>query len=192
MELLNIQTARAVWLFDIAELNPRGKSIFPEMLEWLKDEYHFDKAPKSVEELDDSKALAFSRGTFQAAEELFVDVELKIFNDGFVATTKSSTKDTEIFLASVLESANAEFTLAYRPEIIRRKLYVSELFVRSSRDLIGINPNLSQVAEKISELLPKSARFSYEYSGLMFSQIQGESPTSLAPFRLERKLNTSP
>ena len=192
MELLSVQVARVVWLFDTAELNPKGKSIFPEMLEWLKEEYHFAQAPESVTQLDDTKALAFSRGTFQAEEEIFVDVELKIYGDGLVANTRSSTKDADAFLEDVLRSAAQEFNLAYKPEIVRRKLYVSEIVVRSAKELIGIDARLLQVAEKVSELLPQNIRFPYEFSGVMFSQLQGDSKTSIAPFRLERKLNTSP
>jgi hypothetical protein len=192
MELVSVATARAAWLFDIAELNPRGKSIFPEILEWLEEEYHFEKAPKSATDLDENKAFAFSRGKFQAGEEIFVDVELKIFTDGLVATSSSSTRDTEAFLESVLKSAAEEFSLAYKPETVRRKLYVSELNVRSSKDLAGINPKLAQVAEKISELLPQNVKLPYEIAGVMISPVQGVSNISISPFRFERKLNTSP
>jgi hypothetical protein len=192
MELISVVTARVVWLFDIAELNPKGKSIFPELLEWLQEEFHFQKAPKSVDELDDTKALTFSRGTFQAGEEIFVDVELKIFSDGLVASTWSSTRNAESFLESVLESAAEEFNLIYKPEIVRRRIYVSELNVRSSKDLVGVNPALVEVASEISRLLPQNLRLPYEFSGIMFSQVQDLSNIAISPFRFERKLKTSP
>ena len=192
MELVSVATARVAWLFDIAELNPRGKSIFPEILEWLEEEYHFEKAPKSATDLDDSKALSFSRGTFQVQEEIFVDVELKIFSDGLVAHTWSSTRNSEAFLDNILKSAADEFNLTYKPEIVRRKICLSELNVRSSKELIGINPKLAQIAEKVSELLPKNIKLAYEFAGLAVWPIQGVSNTSIAPFRFERKLNTSP
>jgi len=192
MELLNIATARVVWLLQIAELNPKGKRIFPEILEWLEEQYHFEKAPKSATDLDDTKALAFSRGKFQAGEEIFVDVDLKIFTDGLVATSWSSTRDTEAFLESVLISAAEEFSLAYKPETVWRKMFVSELNVRSPKSLIGINPNLAQVAEKISEWLPRNVKLPYEVAGVMIAPVQGVSNISIGPFRFERKLNTSP
>jgi hypothetical protein len=192
MELVSVATARVAWLFDIADLNPRGKSIFPEILEWLEEEYHFEKAPKSATDLDENKAFAFSRGKFQAGEEIFVDVDLKIFTDGLVATSSSSTRDTEAFLESVLKSAAEEFSLAYKPEAVRRKLQVSELNVRSAKELIGVNPKLAQVAEKISELLPRNVKLPYEFAGVMISPVQGVSNISISPFRFERKLNTSP
>src|SRR5260370_6959852 len=121
MELVSVATARVAWLFDIAELNPRGKSIFPEILEWLEEEYHFEKAPKSATGLDENKAFSFSRGKFQAGEEIFVDVELKIFTDGLVATSSSSTRHTEAFLDTVLMSAADAFILASKPGTVRLK-----------------------------------------------------------------------
>src|SRR6266446_285007 len=102
MELLNIVTARAVWLFDISELNPSGKTIFPDIFEWLKDAYNFDSAPKSITDVDSTKAFVFSRGTFQVREEIFVDVELKVYSDGFIANTWSSTHHSEAFLEDAL------------------------------------------------------------------------------------------
>jgi hypothetical protein len=192
MELLSVNSARSVWLFDISELNPRGKSLFPELFEWLKDEYHFEKSPESITDVDETKAFVFSRGTFQVKEEIFIDVELKIYNDGLVANTWSSTRETDAFLESVLKSAAEEFSLPYKPEIVRRKMYFSELNVRSLRDLAGINPLLTQFSDKIAELLPKTMRLPFEFSGVMFSPIQGIAPISISPFRFERKLNTSP
>ena len=123
MELLSVLTARSVWLFDLAELNPGGKSVFPELFDWLKETYNFEKAPKSVEDADPTKALVFSRGKYQAQEEIFVHVaELKLYNDGLIATTQSSTRDTDAFLDDVLKTASQEFSLSYKPEMIRRKL----------------------------------------------------------------------
>ncbi len=192
MELLNVGTARSVWLFDLNELNPRGKSLFPELFEWLEDEYHFEKAPKSTADVDETKAFMFSQGTFQVKEEIFVAVELKIYNDGLVANTWSSTRDTDAFLEEVLKSAATEFSLAYKPEIIRRKMYLSELNISSLRNLAGISPILAQVANKVAELVPGNLGFAFEPAGVMVSPIQGMFPTLISPFRFERKNNTSP
>ena len=190
MELLNVSMARVVWLLDIAELNPRGKSIMSELLEWLKDEFHFEKAPKSVTELDpQTKALSFERGQFQVREEIFVDVSLKIFNDGIIGETYSSTRDSEEFLKDVLETAKREFNLAYRPETVRAKMCTSELFVRSSRSLVTLNPQLSPLAARIRQLLPTKPAVDYETASIALWPVAAPLPNaSLAQFRFERKL----
>jgi hypothetical protein len=194
MELLNISMARAVWLIDIAELNPRGKSIMPELLEWLKEEYHFEKAPSAVTDLDEkTKALSFERGQFQVREEIFVDIALKIFSDGFVAETYSSTQDSEAYLRDVMESAAREFSLAYKPEMVRAKLCTSEVYVRSTKNLAGFNPKLSDFAAKISALLPTKPRVEYEVASVAFWPVVHPLPnTSLAQFRFERKIGSLP
>jgi hypothetical protein len=122
MELLNVATARAVWLFDVNELNPRGKSFFSDLLEWLKDSYRFEKAPSSITDLDkDTNGWNFMRGSFQVADEMFVDVNLRIYTDGLVADTWSSTRDSEAFLDDAMNSACEEFHLAYKPQTVRKK-----------------------------------------------------------------------
>jgi hypothetical protein len=192
MELLNIITARAVWLFDINEINPRGKSIFPELFEWIEERYQFAKAPKSINDLDETKALTFSNGIFQVREEVFVDVELKLYNDGLIANSRSSTRDSEAFLESVSRAAADEFSLTFSSEIVRRKTYLSEMNVRSLRLLAGINPALAQLPAKISEAVPESVNPPFEVGGIVVSPVQSMSPQILSAFRLERKLNTSP
>src|SRR6266404_5767037 len=165
MELLNVVTARAVWLFDVNELNPTGKSFFSDLLEWLKDSYHFERSPSSITDLDkDTKAFIFSRGTFQVRDEIFVDVNLKIYSDGLVADTWSSTRDSEAFIADALKSASEEFHLAYKPETIRKKNYLSEVNVYSPVDLVTINPKLAEFSETISRLI----NHEFEFAGISF------------------------
>ena len=194
MELLNISMARAVWLLDIAELNPRGKTIMPELLEWAKEEYHFEKAPSSVTDIDEkTKSLDFDRGQFQVREEFFVDVALKIFNDGFVAETCSSTRDSEAFLKDVVESATKEFSLAYKPEMVRAKMSTSEVFIRSIKDLTGINPKLSEFMAKMANLIPTNPGSDYTVASIAFWAVRRPLPEmSLAQFRFERKVGSLP
>jgi hypothetical protein len=177
----------------IRELNPRGKTIMPELLEWLKETYHFDKAPSSITDLDEkTRALAFERGQFQAKEEIFVDISLKIFNDGIVAETQSSTHDSEAFLEDTLSSATKDFSLAYKPKMIRSKIYFSELYVESVKTLSGMNPRVSEFAAQIASLVPNNAGTGIEFASLGFWPIHPQSHAVIGPFRFERKLHTLP
>lgn len=194
MELLNISMARVVWLIDIAELNPRGKSIMPELLEWLKEEYHFEKAPSTVADLDEkTKSLSFERGQFQAREEFFVDVALKIFTDGFVAESYSSTRDSDAYLKDVLELAAKEFGLAYYPQMVRAKLCTSEMFVHSSKNLVGLNPRLTEFAIRITSLLPTIPKVEYDVASVaLWPRAHSLPNASPAQFRFERKIGSLP
>jgi hypothetical protein len=188
MQLLNVITARAVWLFDVVELNPRGKALFPDLFEWLKGAYDFQKTPSSLTDVDETKAFVCSNGQYQAKEEIFVNVDLKIYNDGLIANTQSSTRDAEHFLEDVLISASAEFNLNFRPEMIRKKLYLSEMNVSSLKNVV--NPGYERFAAKIAQATSCNGPFNFEFGGVSFWPRQTFPPLTVAAFYFERKQNT--
>ena len=189
MRVLNVVAARSTWLFELADLNPKGKSLFPEIIDWLKDTYNFKEAPELAAKVDDSKGLPFKKGEFQAREEVFVDVELTMFNDGLVANSSSSTEDTDKFLENVIASAVMEYNLTFDPSMVRRKLYMSELNVRLDQPLANLNPRLSQFARKISSMNTSAGGNPFEVGGLSFWTDSTYTVTKTPPFMIERKLN---
>jgi hypothetical protein len=188
MELLNIQRARSAWLLHLNDLNPRGKSISESLIEWLGSAYHFSRKPSSPTDLDESKALAFTGGEFQLRDEFFIEVELRIYNDGIVGDTRSSTEDTDKFLQDVLDTFSKEFALPHRPETIRKKLYHSELIVKTDKSLAFLNPRLSQFTAKLAALtgVRNSAT---EPSGIKFWALDTGNP-QMTEFVFERQLGT--
>ena len=191
MELLNIVKARSVWLFDIGELNPSGYSLFPDLFGWLKELYDFNKTPSSVTDMDETKALVFSGGRYQIKDKpTNVDIELKIYADGLVVTSQSSTKYTDAFLEDVLTSASVEFGMHYSPEMIRRILYLSELNFKSIQSFGAINPELQKFADRITDLLPSKQKVEFEFGGVSFWPRQSLPPVPIVAFHIERKLNT--
>jgi hypothetical protein len=182
MELRNIQRARSIWLLDLNDLNPRGKAVGPDLIEWLKDAYQFSKVPKDPNDLDETKALFFGGGQFQVREEIFIGVELRIYNDGLVADTRESTESSDLFLSDVFESAAKEFSLAYKPEMIRKKMYLSELIVSTGKSLAVLNPKLNQFAEKVTKAA--GDKLPVELAGV---SLWSETNPNLLHFRFERK-----
>lgn len=191
MELLNVVKARSIWLFDPNDLNPRGKSVLPDLIDWLKDNYSFSKVPSSPTDFDDTKALPFLDGHFQVKEEIFIGVDLRIYTDGLVADTRSSTTESDAFLKDVLDQAMQEFTLAHGSGVARRTLYASELIVRCTRSLNDLNSKLAIFCEKLSALVSTQNRSPFETFGISFWNAPS-TPAGLQQFRLERKLNTPP
>src|SRR5271166_1810709 len=184
MELISVTKARSIWIFDFAELNPRGKRIQTEFLPWLKESYNFSKFPSSQDDLDETKALAFLDGSFQASPKDTVSIDLRIYSDGFVVDSRSSTKVSDDFMDEVLTRVAGDFDLAYNPKIVRKKLYASELNVRCKRGLQTLNPKLKDFANKLSKLMHSQV----ELSSVAFWSEQRAS-TPFSPFRFERKLN---
>lgn len=190
MELLSINTAKAIWILSVNDLNPRGKNL-DGLLKWLTSKYKFEQYPASSYLEDQSKGYVFSAGSFPRGshkdDNIYVDVT--IFNDGFVANTRSSTKDSDDFLSEALTLATAEFHLAYRPEMIRKKLYLSELEVKMDKSLNLINPKLKAFTERISSLQGSVPQISYECSSIIFLPDPSVQQWRPSNFVLERKLN---
>jgi hypothetical protein len=187
MRVLNVVSASSTWLFDIADLNPKGKSVFPEILEWLKDRYDFKVAPETAEGIEAKEGLQFKKGAYQAREEVFVDVELSVFNDGFVAKSSSSTEDTDRFLDDVISSAVVDFNLTFDPSMIRRKLYLSELNIKLQQPIPNLNPKLSAFASKLTK--DSGSTNPFEAGGLSFWTDVTNSVYKTPPFTIERRLN---
>jgi hypothetical protein len=188
MKLISVTGARSIWLFDINDLNPRGKDVNSELLDFLKEAYFFSKVPKSPTDLDPTKkSLKFEGGRFQIKEEIYISVNLEIYNDGFVADSRSSTRDTDKFVEDLLSLAAKEFSLSYDPSMIRSKMHVSELTVRMDTVLFDLNPKLVNFANTISAMCGLEVP-PFECTLLGFATDLAESRLKPSGFAIERKL----
>jgi hypothetical protein len=191
VKLKSVMMARAIWIFDLQDLNPKGKSIFPGIFDWLKETYQFEKIPKSIEDRDTHGGWAFSQGEFQVKEEIFIDVDLGIYNDGLVATTHSSTNDTEVFLMNVLDLACKEYSLAFHPSMVRRKIYLSEINVECDGSLSKISQPLNEFSTKVSSALKFDGEPRFQLTGIVFGVETTALPVSkqlFSGFQFERKV----
>jgi hypothetical protein len=150
MELLSVAHAKCFWVVDVNELNPRGKNLFTEIVPAIVEEHNFQVAPQ--EGGDFSQGMRFNRGRFRPAGGDIVDLDLIIWSDGVSAETRSFTKDADEFIEEILRML-PEFGLTYRPDMIRRKVYNSQLNVRCSRRLTMLNAALTQFGDKLSHYL---------------------------------------
>ena len=182
MELLNVVKARSIWLFDFADLNPSGRRISTELIEWLKAYYKFSKAPSSPDDIDPTKALAFLDGSFAANASRPIAVDLRMYTDGFVADTRSSTDLSDNFLDDLLQRAAKQFELGYKPTTIRKKMYLSELSLHCDKSLEDVCPKLKAFADKVTTALNRSTKFSS-----VGWWTDPEMQSTLGQFRFERK-----
>ena len=194
MQLLSVITARSIWLFPVIDLNPQGKAIESDLIEWLKTTYRFQKYPSSPLDFDAAtKTLTFVGGKFKSGyedngKERYISVDLSIYTDGLVANTKSSTRDGDKFLDEAISSAVNELHLV-SPKNIRRKLYYSEMDVRLDRPMSLLNPKLEKLAATISSLREDTNPITFEFSGVTFLP-DLTAQASISSFGIERKINT--
>src|ERR1039458_8377358 len=185
MKLISVQLARATWLADVNEFNPRGINLFASFAPSLIENYKFKIFPKVEDDL--TKGMKFSKGEYvnQKGESLMV--ELVIYSDGIVADTNASTKDCEEFLEEIAKTF-PNFDLAYAPEMIQRRFYLSQLFVSCSARMNAINEKLSAFGVRLSEAVGQQSH--YELSALEFwpDQTQSFKPGS---FSFQKKAGTA-
>lgn len=185
MKIIHVKLARSIWLFDIMDLNPKGRDLLGDLVTWIKDAYNFAVAPDPDNPVPNTApvvtpvpqtappqapgGLLFQKGSFRVREEIYVAISaLTVYNDGIVVDTTSSTDDADQFADDLLKSAASEFGLSYDAETVRRRLYLSELIVRSDLMLASLNPSLAAFTERLPNRLPEGSRQRFEVASIGF------------------------
>ena len=185
MKLISVSLARSIWLFPMIDLSPRGKSFLP-VYSLLMEKYKFLKIPK-LTELDWQKGLKFEEGSFSDAQGEQLHVTLTVYTDGVVADTRASTDASNAFLEDLLTSVSNQFGYSPHQQIVRRKVYLSELYLQLDSKLLTIHPNMPALAHDLaSELsLVQPPQLTFDF---VFNLVSDPGPTGLIPlaFRLER------
>ena len=185
MNVLFVGLARAIWLFELARLNPTGMSL-KGVIEEIGKRYRFAKAPANELDLDEQRSLAFKAGTFAGVRKVPVIVGLNIYNDGLAADTVSSTDESTEFLLDLAKWLNDTYGLIVPKE--RRVLYLSQIDFQSEVSLTNLNRRLEPFAENLEALSSNKAR--YEVGSIQLWTEDAGKPGSAAPVKIERKIST--
>ncbi len=189
MKLLSVTLARAIWLFQVADLNPQGKSVNADLIERLSQRYSFEKVP-NAEELyearEQKKGINFVRGTFDAPSGISIEVSLKIFTDGIMADTKVSTQDSDAFLQDVLGWWHSDLGLLNYKEIAIKKIYLNELHFSSEHSLSLINPKLKKFIEFLAKKKTSPVGGEIYDLGAIGFWVDPEDNNQQRAFRIER------
>jgi hypothetical protein len=194
MKIINVEVARATWLFPLQELNPTGKS-FTQAFIGLKNRYNFKKAPAHSLDVDaESKGLIFNEGEFVNRDGVPVIAKLSIFTDGVVSDTWSSTRDSEDLLEDAMKWIKAEHGLSLPADRTVKKLYLSSLTVMTEKGQIPGRSKLETLAELVSLRLSEAGRPNKGYIVNGFSLLSAEWDQSGSPaqYRFEVKTASHP
>ena len=186
MKLLSVNTARAIWLGQVRDLNPKGMKLERILTSFLVDTYKFEKTPLTQEPTDPNKGLIFENGEFEAKEEHPIIINLTIYNDGLVAESISSTTHSEAFLEDVLIRFSEFFKISSFTSVFKKKLYSSQLFVYTDKQLKLLNPKLKKISEYLSHNVEQSS-LNFQVGGISFWPDQ-TSKVPPASFTFERAL----
>lgn len=189
MKLLSINLARAIWLGQLIDFNPKGRNLYPIFLPLLVNSYKFKKFPLPNEKLDEVKGIKFEEGEFKNKEdEAIMILSFTIYQDGFVADSRSSTKDSEEFIKEILTRARDEFKLTHYEEVIKRKNYLSQMFVSTDKSLVSLNPKLKEISKYVSDNIVGFENTSFDLGGISFWPDQKRT-INPALFTIERQVN---
>jgi hypothetical protein len=187
MEVLAVRTARTIAYVTGEELNPYGKAVYPKLTEAVVEKYGFMAYPKELSDFDEEKGIVYGAGRWG---DIAIE-RLTLFNNGLVVDTRSSTADSEAIIEEGLQWMADTFGLVFRPDMIARKQYLSELVVRCAKPLDGLNPKLRPFAEKLSKAVSKIANQPLEFqtSNIAIGFDTLSTKLTFSPFRVERLID---
>lgn len=190
MKLTAVLGAKAIWLFDLNLLNPKGLSYKP-LLDGFKDRYKFSVAPNHMLDRDENNkgGLTFDQGEFHTKDGRDIYVSLKVFNDGLVGSTSSSTNDTTEFLEDIRLFVQLE-GFSIPPDEKIGKSFTSTLQVESEAPLLAINPQLERLIQFIeSRVVTMDGRpREFQVTGLALWSEDASKNYAPSTFKFERKL----
>jgi hypothetical protein len=187
MNLVSVVSARAIWLFDLFRLNPKGLSN-KVMISGVTQRYAFSKAPSSMLDVEDN-ALVFDQGEFITEDGNRIYVGIKAYSDGLVGITSSSTRYTTEFMTD-LSLYLVSIGFSFPPPELIKKGFASVLLVESDIELVRINPALERVLEFVHTRLVSldDKPRTYQVSGIGAWTDDAKKPFAPMAFRFERKM----
>lgn len=188
MEISAVLLARFFAFIETYDLNPRGRAHFPAMMDSLVERYGFAKFPQKLEDFDESKGVIF-----QAGRSGKVGIaQVQIFDHAIYVDTTSSTEDSEKFLLEALTWLSEKHGLNFRPEMIKRKTYVSQLSFLSDVVMDAVHPAVLRLADKLTKRVPEFFDQPLHYVPMSFAV--GYDPLSVktgpAIFSIDRRADT--
>lgn len=188
MELLSVLLARAMAWVEPTELNPRASAFYPDLVKAIVARYNFQKFPQTLEEFDESKGVTFIEGKFGNS----VIEQLVIYTYGIVLDTRSSTQESRRILEEAMQWGSKELGLVYKPSMIRRWQYTSNVTFRSDIPLTSVQLAFQRLADGVTKGVAETMNENLKYELVTFTidydQLTRKHP--LGRFSIQRRDNT--
>ena len=190
MKILGTILARAVWVLDMQQLNPNGRSLL-DLYQGIAKHYRFSKFPQHLLDFNAEKALEFNSGTFIKSPNEDRRVGLTIYNNAIVADGLHSTDDSEAFLHDVAKFAAKEHNLVFDLNSIVRTSYSSQLDVQFDSEPPLVNPKLKFLPSRLKSLASSydGNPMNFGFGGLPVWYSGGVNDGGILSFKLEHKWN---
>jgi hypothetical protein len=188
MELTSVVLARASAWVEPVDLNPRGAVFYPDLTKALVTRYNFQKFPQKLEDFDESKGVTFGVGRLGDT----VIEQLVIYTYGIVLDTRVSTQESRRLLEEAFEWGRKELGFVYKPEMVRRWQYASQVTFRSTAPMTGASSAVGKlaaaVAKSVADVTGDNLRYDLAILGVDYDQLTRKHP--LGRFSIQRRDNT--
>jgi hypothetical protein len=185
MQLASVPLARVLAYIEGTELNPRGAVFFPEIIQRIIERFQFQKYPQSFEETDEDKGVNFFEGRWNGVNV----TKLTIFTGALIVDTSSSTADSDKIVEEALLWAATDLGLTYKPGMIKRKQYISDLVFYSDIQLLAAHPAFVNLQKAVTDAgeryLWQRREYDLTHFGLDFDKTL--TPLISAPFSIQRR-----
>jgi hypothetical protein len=187
MQLAAVPLARVLGYIEVADLNPRGSVFFPELIQKVVERFEFKKFPRSFEETDENKGVEFFEGRWNG-----INVnKLTIFTGAVIVDTSASTAHSETILEESLTWAATDCGINYKPGMIKKKQYVSDVTFYSDVRLLAAHQALLNLRKSLTDQTETyfGRRLECELTYLGFDFDHTLNPLVAAPFSIQRRGN---
>jgi hypothetical protein len=187
MRLAAVPLARVLAHIEVADLNPQGSVFFPELIQKIVERFEFQKFPLRFEDTDENKGVEFLEGRWNG-----VNVnKLTIFTGALIVDTSASTAHSEAILEEALAWAATNCGINYKPGMIKRKQYVSDITFYSEVRLLAAHIALLNLRKSVTDYAEKyfGQRLEYELTHLGLDFDHTLNPLVAAPFSIQRRGN---
>jgi len=159
MELLSVLLARALAWVEPVEMNPRAGVFYPDLAQAIVARYNFQKFPQTLEDFDEAKGVTFTAGRIDNS----VIEQVILYTYGIVLDTRSSTQESRRLLEEAMQWGSKELGLVYKPSMIKRWQYASQVTFRSDVPLIGLDSAFQRLAGSLTKAVTENMGESLDY-----------------------------
>src|ERR1700682_3139920 len=188
MELASILLAQALAWIEPTELNPTNKIFYPDLVKALVSRYNFQRFPQKVEDFDEAKGVTFGTGKLGHS----VIEQLVIYTYGILLDTRSSTQESKRLLEDAFQWGAKELGLTYKPSMVKRWQYSSQVIFRSNAALTDASPATQRLAksmaENVGQILGENLKYELVSFLVDYDQLTRKHP--LGRFSIQRRDNT--
>jgi hypothetical protein len=188
MELASVVLARAMAWVEPIDLNPRGAVYYPDITKALVARYNFQKFPQKLEDFDESKGVTFGAGRLGDT----VIEQLIIYTYGIVLDTRISTQESRRLLEEAFEWGREELGFTYKPDMVKRWQYASQVTFRSTAQMTGassaVEKLVASVAKGVADTMGENLKYDVAVLSVDYDQLTRKH--ALGKFSIQRRDNT--